>query len=220
MHELFKTMIDWYMANVNYGTVVVLMAIESSFLPLPSEVVIPPAAWKAAQGSLNIFLVVVCGMIGSIIGALFNYGLAYFLGRRIIHSLADMKVMRLFLINRHKIEKAEAYFLKYGRSSTFIGRLVPGIRHLISIPAGIARMRLDQFIFYTALGSFIWSGILAALGYFLYQRQDLLELAYHRISYVLLGLGVAFAIYLLIRNRKKASKVAPPVSTSAPETHG
>ena len=206
LHDFFATLIAWYMGHINYPTIIILMAVESSFLPLPSEVVIPPAAWKAAEGSLNIGVVVVCGMVGSIIGALFNYTISLLLGRTIIHRIADTKIMHAFLITREKIEKAEAYFLKYGKASTFIGRLVPVIRHLISIPAGISRMRLDQFVLFTALGSLLWSAILGALGYFLYSKKELLDLAYQRISHVLLVLGVAFVAYLVIKGWKRAKK--------------
>jgi membrane protein DedA with SNARE-associated domain len=206
LHDFFTAIITWYMGNITYPTIIALMAIESSFLPLPSEVVIPPAAWKAAEGSLSLVGVVLCGMVGSIIGALFNYTLSLFLGRTIIHRIADTKIMHALFITREKIEKAEAYFLKYGKTSTFIGRLVPVIRHLISIPAGISRMRLDQFILFTALGSLLWSTILAALGYFLYTKKELLELAYQRISYVLLALGVLFVGYLVVKARLKVKK--------------
>ena len=208
LHEMFSTIISWYMGHINYPTIIILMAIESSFLPLPSEVVIPPAAWKAAEGSLSLPGVIVCGMVGSIIGALFNCIMSLLLGRTIIHRLADMKIMHALFITREKVEKAEKFFLKYGKSSTFIGRLVPVVRHLISIPAGIARMRLDQFILFTALGSALWSAILAALGFYLYSKKELLNLMYARISHVLLVLGILFIAYLIIRSRLKSKKTS------------
>jgi membrane protein DedA with SNARE-associated domain len=203
MSEWFSTIVAWYMAHINYGTVILMMSIESSFLPLPSEVVIPPAAWKAAEGAMNPFLIVLCGILGSLIGALFNYFFARTLGRVIIYRLADTKLAHLIMINKESVEKAEAYFIKFGNSATFIGRLVPGIRHLISIPAGLAKMKLTDFVFYTALGAGIWTAILTALGYLIYSQQELLEKYYAELSYALLGLGIVFIIYLIYRSYRK-----------------
>jgi len=131
--EFFQTLFDWYMTNLNYFTVALLMAIESTFIPLPSEVVIPFAAYKAAQGDLNVFLVVFFGTVGALSGSLINYTLAYYLGRPIVYTFAESRVGKLFLLSREKVEHAENYFLKNGKTSTFIGRLIPGVRHLISI---------------------------------------------------------------------------------------
>jgi membrane protein DedA with SNARE-associated domain len=202
MLEFFKSLADWYMANMNYFTITLLMAIESSFIPLPSEVVIPPAIWKAASGELNMYLVVVFATIGAIFGALFNYVMARWLGRVIVYSFAESRVGKLFLLNRKKVEHAEKYFLDHGKSSTFIGRLIPGIRHLISIPAGLAKMNLGQFVLYTAIGSFIWHTILAALSYSVYTQQELLKKYMSELSFILLGLGVIFIIYLIYKSRK------------------
>ena len=201
--ELFSTIINWYMDHINYGTLTLLMAIESSFIPLPSELVIPPAAWKAAQGDLNIYLVVVFSTIGAVMGALFNYFFALTLGRVIIYSFAESRLGKLFFLNRSKIEHAETYFVRHGRSSTLIGRLVPGVRHLISLPAGLARMKLRQFILFTLTGSAIWHSILAALGYFLYSQKELLEKYFRELSWILLALGIGFIFYLAYRYWKK-----------------
>lgn len=203
--ETFKVVADWYMANINYGTITLLMAIESSFIPFPSEIVIPPAAWKAADptGGLNIFLVVAFSTLGCIIGALFNYYFAYFLGRKIIYSFAESRYAKFFLIKRESIEKAENYFVKHGRSSTLIGRLVPGVRQLISIPAGLARMNMRDFLVFTAIGSTIWNTCLAMLGYFFYSQKELLEKYYKELSYVVLLLGVIFVVYLVVKSYKK-----------------
>jgi membrane protein DedA with SNARE-associated domain len=197
------------MANINYGTITLLMAIESSFIPFPSEIVIPPAAWKAADpaGGLNIFLVVAFSSLGCLIGALFNYYFAYFLGRRIIYSLAETKMARLFLIKKESIEKAEKYFIKHGKSSTLIGRLVPGVRQLISIPAGLAKMNIRDFLVYTFIGSTIWNICLAMLGYFFYSQKELLEKYYKELTYGVLILGVIFIIYLVLKARKKKAVV-------------
>jgi membrane protein DedA with SNARE-associated domain len=194
------------MNNINYTTIVIFMAIESSFIPFPSEIVIPPAAWKAAQGEMNLYLVVLCGTLGSLLGALFNYYLALYLGRKIVYAFADTKISHMLLINRYSIEKAESYFIRYGKSSTFIGRLVPAVRQLISIPAGFAEMRMRGFLLFTTLGSLIWNAILAALGFYLYSQKQLLNKYYKEISYVLLGLGIFFALYLIVRSFRKDNK--------------
>ncbi len=179
------------------------MAIEGSFIPFPSEVVIPPAAWKAAQGDLNVYFVVITGTLGALFGSLINYFLSYYLGRKIVYAFADTRIARMLLITPEKVEKAENYFVKHGRSSTFIGRLVPGVRQLISIPAGLSKMPLKDFILYTIYGAGIWNIILAAMGYFLYSQQELLSLYYHELSYVMLGLGIAFIGYLIYNGLKK-----------------
>ncbi len=178
MKELFTAVIDWYMAHINYGTVTLLMAIESSFIPFPSEVIIPPAAWKAAEGELNIYLVVLFGTVGALIGALFNYYFALLLGRAIVYRFVESKLGRLMLLSRKGVEKAEAYFVRHGKPSTLIGRLVPAVRQLISLPAGLARMRIGDFILYTLIGSASWNIILAALGYFLYSNKEVLHRYY------------------------------------------
>lgn len=197
--EIFKSVTDWYMANINYGTIAFLMAIESSFIPFPSEIVVPPAAFKAAGGDLNVILVVVSATVGAIAGALFNYCIALWLGRPIIYRLADTKLAHLMLIDRAGVEKSEEFFRKYGRSSTFIGRFVPAIRQLISLPAGLVRMNIRDFILFTALGSALWNVILAVLGYFVYSQKELLEQYYHEISLVFLALGFLFALYVILK---------------------
>jgi len=203
--EIFTSVADWYMAHINYGTITLLMAIESSFIPFPSEIIIPPAAWKAAQGDLNVWLVFLFSTLGALIGALFNYYVALFVGRKIIYKLADTRVANLMLITPASIEKAEDYFRKYGNLSTFIGRLVPAVRQLISIPAGLSKMRIPDFILYTMLGAMIWNAILTALGYFLYTQKDLLELYYHelKIGFWILGiLVVAYLVYKAFRYKR------------------
>lgn len=208
MLEFFQSLADWYMNNINYFTITLLMAIESSFVPLPSEIVIPPAIWKAASGELNMYLVVVFATLGAIIGAMFNYVLARWLGRAIVHSFAESKVGKLFLLNQRKVEHAEAFFIRNGRISTFVGRLIPGIRHLISIPAGLSKMNVGQFVLYTALGSGIWHIILGVLSYSLYSHQELLKKYMSELSYFLLVLGLLFILYLVIKNSRKRKKVS------------
>jgi membrane protein DedA with SNARE-associated domain len=198
----FSSIIDWYMANINYFTVTLLMTIESSFIPFPSEVIIPPAAWKAAQGELNVYLVLAAGIAGSLLGAVFNYYFALYLGRKLVYSLAETKIAHLMLINREAVEKSERYFLKYGNSSTFIGRLVPAVRQLISLPAGLSKMDLKAFLLYTTLGSGIWNAILAALGYYLYTQKETLSRYFEEISWALLCLGILFLVYLIVKTKK------------------
>jgi len=197
--EIFKSVADWYMAHINYGTVTALMAIESSFIPFPSEIVVPPAAFKAASGDLNLILVVVFATAGAIIGALFNYFVALWLGRPIVYRLADTKLAHLLLIDREGVEKSEEFFRKFGRSSTFIGRFVPAIRQLISLPAGLVRMNMRDFLIFTALGSALWNAILATLGYFLYSQKALLDKYYREISLAFLALGALFILYVLLK---------------------
>jgi membrane protein DedA with SNARE-associated domain len=201
--EFFHSLFDWYMANLNYFTVALLMAIESTFMPLPSEVVVPFAAYKAAQGDLNVFLVIIFGTIGALCGSLINYTLAYYLGRPLVYRFAESKIGGLFLLSREKVEHAENYFLRNGKTSTFIGRLVPGVRHLISIPAGLAKMNLRDFMFFTFVGAGIWNIILAIIGYYLYEVR---EQIFPYIGHILLALGAVFVIYLIIKARRNGNK--------------
>ncbi|HBS88901.1 MAG: hypothetical protein A2W91_00830 [Bacteroidetes bacterium GWF2_38_335] len=205
MLEFLQPFIDWYLANINYFTITVLMAVESSFVPLPSELVIPPAAYLAVTGQLNLILIIVFSTVGCVIGALFNYMLSYYLGRKIIYGLADSKLARIFFINRQKVEHAENYFLKNGNISTFIGRLLPGIRHLISIPAGLSKMNLKSFILFTALGSLIWNTILAVLSYYLIDKW---EEYMQEITWGFIAIAVLFVGYLVFKavRRRKSKK--------------
>ena len=215
--SLVTKVVDWYMYHLNYFSISVLMTIESSFIPFPSEVVIPPAAYAACNPEnqslyvtdyklLNVFLVVLFGTLGALIGAFINYFLALYLGRPIIYKFADSKLGHLLLLDSSKIKKAEDYFVKHGNSSTFIGRLLPGIRQLISIPAGLAKMKLTPFITYTCLGAGIWNSMLAVLGYIAHGEQDIINKYSHELSYVLLGLGVILLVYLIIKGLKKKNK--------------
>jgi membrane protein DedA with SNARE-associated domain len=201
--EFFQALFDWYMANLNYFTIALLMAIESTFLPLPSEIVIPFAAYKAAQGDLNVFIVVLFGTLGALSGSLINYTLAYYLGRPLVYKFAGSKLGKIFLLSKEKVEHAENYFVRNGKTSTFIGRLVPGVRHLISIPAGLARMNLRDFMLFTFIGAGMWNVILAIIGYYLYAVR---EQIFPYIGHILLGVGVLFVVYLIIKNRKKENK--------------
>lgn len=199
---------QWYDANMNYTNITILMTIESSFIPFPSEIVIPPAAYVASkpESDLNIFLVVLFGTLGAIIGALINYYLALWLGRPIIYKFADSKLGHLCLLSSDKIKKAEDYFNDHGKVSTFIGRLVPGIRQLISIPAGLAKMNLGSFILYTTLGAGIWNTILAFIGYLAHGQADLINKYSHELSLVVLGLVGLAAIWYIAKALIKRKK--------------
>lgn len=211
MTEIFQTIAAWYMDHINYGTITLLMAIESSFIPFPSEIVVPPAAYKAAQGELHIGLVIFFSTLGALIGAIFNYYFALWLGRTLVYKFADTKLAHLMFINTTSVEKAEEYFRQHGKISTFIGRLVPAIRQLISLPAGLARMNIRDFIVYTTLGGGIWNIILAILGYFLYSQKERLELYYRELSIGCVGLGLILVGYLWYQAFRQ-SKTLPAVS--------
>jgi len=196
MIEFLQPVIDWYMANLNYFTVALLMTIESSFIPFPSEVVVPFAAWKAAQGEMNVFGVLLAATVGALTGALINYYLSKYLGRLIVYRFADSGIGRVLLLSKEKVVRAEEYFIKHGKASTFIGRLVPAVRQLISIPAGLANMNIRDFIIYTTAGAGLWNIVLAVIGYYLYGVKDKIFPYVDDILYVL---GAAFVIYLVVK---------------------
>lgn len=189
------------------------MAIESSFIPFPSEVVVPPAAYKAAvSGELNVFLVVLFATIGANIGALINYYLAKWLGRPIVYKFANSRIGHMCLIDEAKVQKAEQYFEKHGAVSTFIGRLIPAVRQLISIPAGLSQMKLSTFLIYTTLGAGIWNIILAAIGYYLStvpgiqtEEQLLAKVTEysHEIGYFFIAVGAFIIGYLIYQGMRK-----------------
>lgn len=154
--------------KLDYFYVTLLMAVESSVIPFPSEVVVPPAGYMAAEGNMNIVLVILFATLGSLIGAAVNYVVSYYVGRPIVYKFAESKLGHLCLLNKEKIQRAEAYFEKHGVVATLIGRLVPAIRQLISIPAGLAKMNFFKFALYTTVGAGLWNVVLALLGYYLH----------------------------------------------------
>lgn len=160
------TFFGWFVDNANYLLVFVFMVIESSFVPFPSEVVVPPAAYLAVQSgnSMNVGGVVIAATAGAVVGAFINYLLALWIGRPLVYKFADSRLGHACLIDRAKVEHAEAYFDRHGAISTFLGRLIPAVRQLISIPAGLARMPIGKFLAFTALGAGVWNGVLAGLG--------------------------------------------------------
>jgi len=196
---IYNMIIDWYNAHLNYGTITLLMAIESSFIPFPSELVVPPAAYKALQpeSGLNVALIVVFASIGALIGAFINYYLAKFLGRPIIYKFADSRLGHFLLLDAGKVQKAEDYFREHGVISTFVGRLITVIRQLISIPAGIAGMKILPFTIFTFLGATIWNCVLAFLGYLAHGQKDIIEKYNSELGIALLAFGVLFIGYMI-----------------------
>lgn len=213
---VIESITAWYSAHMNYASITALMTIESSFIPFPSEVVIPPAVYVAASPEsalcvtgnylLDVLLIVLFGTIGAMLGAIINYGLAVWLGRLIIYKFADSRLGHLCLLSSEKVQKAEAYFNDHGKISTFVGRLIPGIRQLISIPAGLAKMNFGQFLLYTFLGAFIWNSILALLGYVAHGQADLINQYSHELSVAILVLLGVVVVYFVAKKIIKSVK--------------
>ena len=199
---VFVNFILSFSQNLGYSGVILLMAIESSFIPFPSEIIIPPAAYLASQGQMNIFLVIISGIAGSLIGATINYWLAFWLGPKIIYRCADSKICKILLINSRKVKRSEKFFLRYGNASTLIGRLIPVIRQLISLPAGFAKMNFKSFVFYTTLGSAVWVIFLAGSGYILGANQELIIKYYEIISLSLVALLIVVGFVWWLINKK------------------
>ena len=204
----------WILNNLSYWVVVVFMAIESSFIPFPSEVVVPPAAWKAMDpdSGMSFVLVILFATLGADLGALINYYLAKWLGRPVVYRFADSRLGHMCLIDRAKVEKAEQFFRDHGAASTFFGRLVPAVRQLISIPAGLAGMNVGRFLIFTTLGAGAWNTVLALIGLGIYKYTDLKTtndvylqaVKYsHEIGYVLLALAVVVVGILAYKGLKK-----------------
>lgn len=197
--------------QLNYLTVMFLMFIESTFIPFPSEVVVPPAAYNAAAGELNIFLVVLFATIGADLGASVNYLLAYYLGRPFIYKFANSRWGHLCLLDQQKVERSEKFFYDNGITATLVGRVIPGIRQLISIPAGLAKMNFYKFILYTTIGAGIWNSILATLGWYLHsfvpkdQLADKIDEYSTYIKIVILSalfIAVAYIVIRMILNKR------------------
>ena len=204
----------WILDNLNYWVVALFMAIESSFIPFPSEVVVPPAAWKAMDpnSGMSFILVIVFATLGADLGALINYYLAKWVGRPIIYRFADSRIGHMCLIDRQKVEVAEEYFRKHGAASTIFGRLVPAVRQLISIPAGLAGMHVGKFLLYTTIGAGVWNTVLAAIGWGIYEytdyktTHDVYQQAVqysHEIGYVILALAVIVVAIIAYKGIKK-----------------
>lgn len=198
---MFHEFVDFILNMVQdwgYLGVFILMIVESSFIPFPSEVIIVPAGYLASQGKMNLYYIILLGTLGSLIGALINYYLALFVGRNFI-----IKFGKYFLINEDKLDKTDYFFKKHGVISTFIGRLIPMIRQLISVPAGLSRMNIFKFSIFTCLGAGIWVTILALLGYFLGENEDLIKQYLQLILLVIAVLSIIIiAIYIFIQKKK------------------
>ena len=203
--DLFNWLIET-VSTLGYPGIVLLMAIESSIIPLPSELVMPPAGYLAAKGRMDPVLAVLAGTVGSILGALVNYWLAVRIGEPVLRRFG-----KYVLISNKSLDKTEAYFLRHGEISTFVGRLLPVIRHLISIPAGMARMNLARFILFTGLGAGIWCAILTYIGWFVGTHEDQLKTtAYEALAhdvllkYVLPVTALIVVCYIIWHRRRRA----------------
>lgn len=193
------------LSNLNYGTIWFLMLLESTVIPVPSELVVAPAAYHAASGNLDVWLVVLFATIGADMGATINYVVAYFLGRPIIYKFANSRWGHACLLNQEKVEHSEKYFDDHGIVATLTGRLIPGIRHLISIPAGLARMNYWKFLLYTTIGAGCWHAILAALGWYLHtivpesQLNDKIEEYSEYIKLAIVGIVVVAIVWFVVK---------------------
>jgi len=198
---LFSEIVTFILDSVSgmgYPGIFLLMLLESSFFPFPSEVVMVPAGYLASKGEMNIFIVLFSGIAGSLAGALFNYYLAMKLGRKFL-----LKYGKYMLIHERNIFKMEQFFEKHGHISTFSGRLIPGIRQYISLPAGIAKMNLKQFMFFTTLGAGLWVVFLTLLGYYVGENEALIkEYITQIVVLTMISLVVIVFIYMAYKKRK------------------
>ena len=200
-------LISTLLNNLNYPTIFLLMLLESTVVPVPSELVVAPAAYHAAGGHLNVLLVVLFATIGADVGASINYFVALYVGRPIIYRFANSRWGKMCLLNQGKIEKSERYFDQHGIVATLTGRLIPGIRHLISLPAGLARMNYWKFLLYTTIGAGCWHAILAAMGWYLHavvpeeQLEETIKQYNHYIVAAILVLVVLAAAYFIIKHK-------------------
>lgn len=206
LSEIFHQITDLLVETVGslgYFGIFILMTLESSFIPFPSEVVLIPAGVLVAKGEMNAIFVLLASTLGSILGAFINYFLALYLGRKTVNHLI-FRFGKIFLIEEKHIIKSEKFFIKHGEIATFIGRLIPMIRQLISIPAGFSRMNLLRFTFFTALGASIWSVILIYMGYIFGENMDLIQenLTSITIGIVLISV-IIIGVYAIIHNRKE-----------------
>ena len=198
--------------NLNYPAIFILMLLESTVVPVPSELVVAPAAYHAAGGHLNIVLVILFATLGANIGASINYFVALYVGRPVIYRFANSRWGKLCLLNQQKVEKSERYFDNHGVIATLTGRLIPGIRHLISLPAGLARMNSWKFLLYTTIGAGAWHTILAAMGWYLHTAmgdindedlKNIIERYNHYIVIAIVTIVVAILIYFIVKHLMK-----------------
>ncbi len=197
------------LSNLNYPTIFLLMLLESTVVPVPSELVVSPAAYHAAGGNLNVWLVILFATIGADVGASINYVAGYYLGRPIIYKFANSRIGHLCLLNQEKVEKSERYFYDHGVVATLTGRLIPGIRHLISIPAGLSKMPYWKFLLYTTIGAGVWHSVLAALGWYMHsfvpedQLNDRLVEYGDHIKWGIIAIVLAVIAYFVVKHYLK-----------------
>ena len=205
-------LISSLLSNLNYGTIFFLMMLESTVVPVPSEFVVTPAAYHAASGQLDVWLVILAATIGADLGATINYVVALYVGRPVIYRFANSRWGKMCLLNQEKVEKSERYFDNHGIVATLTGRLIPGIRHLISIPAGLARMNYWKFLLYTTIGAGAWHSILAALGWYLHaivpeeQLNDKISEYAEYIKLIILALVIAAVVWFVVTKCLKRQK--------------
>ena len=205
-------LITTLLSNLNYGTILFLMMLESTVVPVPSEFVVTPAAYHAASGQLDLWLVILAATVGADLGATINYVVALYVGRPVIYRFANSRWGKMCLLSQEKVEKSERYFDDHGIVATLTGRLIPGIRHLISIPAGLARMNYWKFLLYTTIGAGAWHTVLAALGWYLHaivpeeQLNDKIAEYAHYIKLVILALVVAAIVWFVIMHYVRKRK--------------
>jgi len=204
MLDTFVNFVLSSVSDMGYIGIVVLMALESSFVPFPSEVVVPPAGYLASQGQMNIYFVIISGVAGSLIGATVNYYIAVFMGRKLL-----TKYGKYFFLSPERLEKIDVYFKKHGEITTFVGRLIPGIRQYISFPAGLGHMNIPKFLFFTSLGAGIWVVVLAVLGYVVGNNIELIKSNLRPITLITLCLlTVIVAVYILWHRKRGRHEAA------------
>ena len=210
--QLMQMLVDG-IAALGYPGIFLLMAMESSIIPVPSELVMPPAGYLAQQGLMNPWIAIVAGTVGSLVGAYANYFASLYLGRPLI-----LKYGKFVLIPPDKFHRVESFFLRHGEISTFIGRLLPVVRHLISIPAGLSRMNHLRFSAYTLLGAFIWCSILTWIGYMIGHNQELI-MAYSKqaVLWVIVGCCLLLAGYIWFVRRKSGARTMAAKSPASGE---
>jgi membrane protein DedA with SNARE-associated domain len=197
IHQIAETIVQ-YIGDMGYWGIFLLMFLESTFFPFPSEIIMIPAGYLAYKGEMNVYIVVLVGILGSVAGALFNYYLAMHFGRKFI-----LKYGKYFFIKEETLDKLEAFFIKHGDLSTFNGRLIPGIRQLISLPAGLAKMNIAKFSLYSGLGAGIWVIVLVALGYLLGSNEALISEYLKSATLIALISVVFITIFYVVRNRRR-----------------
>jgi membrane protein DedA with SNARE-associated domain len=197
IHEIANTIVS-YIGDMGYLGIFLLMFLESTFFPFPSEIIMIPAGYLAYKGEMNLYIIILVGILGSVAGALLNYYLAMIFGRKFI-----LKYGKYFFIKEETLDKLESFFAKHGEISTFTGRLIPGIRQLISLPAGLARMHIAKFSFYTAIGAGIWVIVLVAVGYLVGSNEALISEYLKSATLIALVSVVLITVFYVVRNKRR-----------------